>query len=56
MLTQERVYSAIEYLALEEKAEVRNEFINGEILPMEVQTCIQMFHFKSLTFVEKLNE
>jgi Uma2 family endonuclease len=34
MLTQERVYSAIEYLALEENAEVRNEFINGEIVPM----------------------
>ncbi len=34
MLTQERVYSAIEYLALEENAEVRNEFIDGEILPM----------------------
>jgi len=33
MLTQERVYSAIEYLALEENAEVRNEFINGEIVP-----------------------
>jgi len=34
MLTQERVYSAIEYLALEENAEVRNEFIDGEIVPM----------------------
>jgi Uma2 family endonuclease len=34
MLTQERVYSPIEYLALEENAEVRHEFINGEILPM----------------------
>ena len=34
MLTQERVYSAIEYLALEENAELRNEFINGEIVPM----------------------
>ena len=34
MLTQERVYSPTEYLALEENAEVRNEFINGEIVPM----------------------
>lgn len=34
MLTQERVYSPIEYLALEENAEVRYEFINGKILPM----------------------
>lgn len=34
MLTQERVYSSTEYLALEENAEIRNEFINGEIVPM----------------------
>ena len=34
MLTQEQVYSPTEYLALEENAEVRHEFINGEILPM----------------------
>ncbi len=34
MLTQEQVYSPTEYLELEKNAEVRNEFINGEILPI----------------------
>jgi Uma2 family endonuclease len=31
---QKRYYSAEEYLALEETAEYKNEYVNGEIIPM----------------------
>ncbi|MGL5034390.1 MAG: Uma2 family endonuclease [Microcystaceae cyanobacterium] len=34
MLTKERVYSPSEYLVLEEQANERHEFIDGEIRPM----------------------
>lgn len=30
----EKTYTIAEYLAIEEQAEIRNEFINGEIIPM----------------------
>ena len=34
VLAATKRYTALEYLALEDKAEFKNEFINGEIIPM----------------------